>query len=74
MGGEGEVSVRAADEFPGAAMRDDMGFNGCDARIGHSLARLSRLSPKQVALGRRLLIKYRRQLTDEVNAKIRDNE
>ncbi len=58
----------------GATMRDDMGFNGCDARIGHSLARLSRLSPKQVALGRRLLIKYRRQLPDDVNAKIRDNE
>ena len=58
----------------GAAMRDDMGFNGCDARIGHSLARLSRLSPKQVALGRRLLIKYRRQLPDDVNAKIRGNE
>jgi len=58
----------------GAAMRDDMGFNGCDARIGHSLARLSRLSPKQVALGRRLLIKYRRQLPDDVNAKIRNNE
>jgi SNF2 family DNA or RNA helicase len=58
----------------GAAMRDDMGFNGCDARIGHSLARLSRLSPKQAALGRRLLIKYRRQLPDDVNAKIRGKD
>lgn len=58
----------------GAAMRDDMGFNGCDARIGHSLARLSRLSPKQVALGRRLLIKYRRQLPHDVNEKIRGKD
>lgn len=46
----------------GAVKRDGCGFNGADAFIGHALANAPGLSGKQAALGRKLLIKYRRQL------------
>jgi len=43
-----------------------MGFNKMDSGIGHSLAERAFLSPKQAALGLRLVTKYRRQLPAEV--------
>ena len=46
----------------GAAKRDDCGFNKMDAGIGRSLAVQPSLSPKQAALGRRLIAKYHRQI------------
>lgn len=46
----------------GAVARDNCGFNGCDAHIGHSLAAAPRLSPKQAALGAKIITKYKRQL------------
>ena len=46
----------------GAQSIDGMGFNKMDTAIGHSLAAAPRLSPRQAALGKRLTIKYRRQL------------
>lgn len=46
----------------GALALDDAGFNGCDSRIGKSLANQSRLSPLQAVLGQKLVRKYRRQL------------
>lgn len=39
-----------------------IGFNRFDGKIGHSLAESETLSPKQAALGQKILIKYRRQL------------
>jgi len=55
----------------GAVMRDGSGFSGIDVRIGHSLAGQATLSPRQAALGRRLLNKYRRtQLPQELVARI----
>lgn len=46
----------------GALSLDGMGFNKMDSRIGKSLAAAPRLSPKQAALGQRLVNKYRGQL------------
>jgi SWI/SNF-related matrix-associated actin-dependent regulator of chromatin subfamily A-like protein 1 len=46
----------------GARSIDGAGFNKCDSAIGKSLAARPSLTPKQAALGRRLVHKYRRQL------------
>jgi hypothetical protein len=48
----------------GAASLDGRGFNKMDAGIGHRLAELSGLTPRQAVLGQRLVRKYRRQLPD----------
>lgn len=53
---------RLAGLCDGASTEDGMGFAKIDVRIGHSLARAARLTPKQAALGQRLVRKYRRQL------------
>lgn len=45
-----------------AANRNGMGFNKIDSAIGHSLAERSHLTPKQAALGMKLIQKYRKQL------------
>lgn len=51
----------------GARKLDLVGFNRIDAHIGKSLASTRNLTPKQAALGRRLLQKYRNtQLTAEL--------
>jgi SNF2 family DNA or RNA helicase len=52
----------------GAASLDDMGFAKIDVAIGHSLAQRQTLTPKQAALGQRLVRKYRRQLPAELLA------
>jgi SWI/SNF-related matrix-associated actin-dependent regulator 1 of chromatin subfamily A len=41
---------------------DGSGYNRFDARLGHDLASLPCLSPKQAALGRKIVRKYKRQL------------
>jgi hypothetical protein len=43
----------------GAQARDDMGFNGADTRIGHSLAEAPFLSPRQAALGKKIVLHYK---------------
>jgi len=50
----------------GARALDGWGFSKVDAHIGKSLADCPRLTPKQAALGQRLVRKYRRQLGQEV--------
>lgn len=50
----------------GATSLDGMGFNKIDTRVGRSLAEAERLSPRQAALGRRIVMKYRRQLPEEL--------
>jgi SWI/SNF-related matrix-associated actin-dependent regulator 1 of chromatin subfamily A len=52
----------------GAATEDGMGFAKIDVRIGHSLAAARSLTPRQAALGQRLVRKYRRQLGELVEA------
>jgi SWI/SNF-related matrix-associated actin-dependent regulator 1 of chromatin subfamily A len=49
----------------GAKMIDSQGFNKFDARIGQSLAAMESLTPKCAALGKKLCIKYQRQLNPE---------
>lgn len=46
----------------GAVTQDRQGFNGLDTNIGKSLAKCERLSDRQAALGKRILVKYTRQL------------
>lgn len=53
-----------------AQSKNDMGFSKIDVRIGHSLAESESLSPKQAALGYKLLRKYHRQLSEDVNIAI----
>lgn len=45
-----------------ASELDGSGFNKIDAGIGHSLAASGQLSPKQAALGARIVRKYHRQV------------
>jgi SWI/SNF-related matrix-associated actin-dependent regulator 1 of chromatin subfamily A len=52
----------------GARNLDNAGFNRIDTAIGKSLAMCDRLSPKQAALGARLVRKYRRQLPEALLA------
>lgn len=46
----------------GAVTQDGQGFNGLDTNIGKSLARCERLTDRQAALAKRMLVKYTRQL------------
>jgi ribonuclease HI len=48
----------------GARMRDSEGFSKFDADFGHRLAAKASLNPREVALGRGLLRRYRRQLSE----------
>jgi SWI/SNF-related matrix-associated actin-dependent regulator 1 of chromatin subfamily A len=56
----------------GARQRDDNGFNGCDTKIGKSLAMQMGLSARQAVLGKKILLKYHRQLPDYINEAIRE--
>lgn len=53
-----------------ATEKNEVGFNGLDTQIGHSLALLPALTPKQAALGKKLLGKYHRQLPADLYGKI----
>ncbi len=52
----------------GAVELDGHGFNRLDTQIGHSLAQWPVLTPRQAALGRKLVIKYHRQLPADLLA------
>ncbi len=54
----------------GARSLDHMGFNRLDTCIGKSLAQCISLSNKQATIAHRLLIKYRKQLPEELNVYI----
>jgi len=49
-----------------ARVQNSAGYSKVDGRIGHSLSNLPRLSPKQAALGRRIAMKYRRQIGESL--------
>lgn len=51
-----------AGKCDGAHRQDGIGFNTFDAEFGHMLAAKSDLSPRDVASGRRLLLRYQKQL------------
>jgi hypothetical protein len=50
----------------GARKKDEMGFDRLDTLIGRNLAYADKLTAKQAALGRRILLKYHKQLPEEV--------
>lgn len=50
-----------------ASVKNDSGYNAVDGPIGHSLASESDLSPRQAALGAKIVHKYHRQLSDDIN-------
>lgn len=56
------LRMLAAMDADFAQSQNMMGFSKIDVRIGHSLAEAAFLSPRQAALGKRLVTKYRRQL------------
>jgi hypothetical protein len=57
----------------GAIAQDGAGFNGLDANFGRTLAALPRLSLRQAAAARKMLVKYARQL-GRVSARKRQGE
>ena len=50
----------------GAISEDQMGFNSVDTHIGKALAVQGFLTPKQAVIGKKLVRKYRRQLSEEI--------
>jgi hypothetical protein len=55
----------------GAEELDGMGFNKIDTGIGHKLANLPTLTPRQAVLGKKLVLKYRRQLSNNMIEEIK---
>ncbi|MFX0183360.1 MAG: DEAD/DEAH box helicase [Candidatus Hodarchaeota archaeon] len=49
-----------------ASLKNDIGFSKVDTYIGNSLAQLDNLTNRQAALGRKLLLKYWRQLPKNI--------
>ena len=49
-----------------ASVKNDVGFSKVDTYIGNSFAQLDNLTNKQAALGRKLLLKYWRQLPKQI--------
>ncbi len=54
----------------GAASWDHVGFNKFDTRLGKALAARETLTPREAAVGGRLVLKYRRQIGTELADKI----
>ena len=67
-----EALRRLAGMCDGARERDGFGFNKIDTRIGHALAGCDKLTARQAALGKLIVIKYRKQYGDELLSKILD--
>ena len=57
-----EALARLSMMCDGARKEDNMGFNKIDTRIGKSLAENFKLTPKQAAFGKLIVMKYKRQL------------
>ncbi len=61
------LSLLAGSDTDFARVRNDVGFSKVDAAIGHDLANRPTLSPKQAALGAKLIAKYHRQMPEEIS-------
>jgi hypothetical protein len=57
----------------GAFALDGAGFNRLDTNVGKSLAGAARLTAKQAALGRKIVLKYHRQLPQDLLAIIKES-
>jgi superfamily II DNA or RNA helicase len=60
------LQILAGMDVDHARQRNDIGYSGCDVRIGHALAEQVTISKRQAALGLRLVNKYRRQIPNVV--------
>ncbi len=69
-----EALRRLAGMCDGAQAIDGRGFNKLDTMIGKSLAEWPRLTPRQAVLGRKIVLKYRRQLPTELVETIRGKQ
>lgn len=58
----------------GAQVLDGRGYSKIDTVIGHSLAAQCTLTPRQAALGQKLVNKYRRQLPPDLVAQAKQHE
>lgn len=65
--------VRLAQMCDGAMALDGMGFNRIDTAIGHDLAYRVFLTPRQAALGKKIVRKYRGQLGEDMMEAIGGN-
>jgi hypothetical protein len=45
---------------------NDIGFNKFDGTIGHSLSQVIELTQKQAQLGKKIVLKYKRQLPEDL--------
>jgi SNF2 family DNA or RNA helicase len=69
----GEALIGLSGLCDGAFQRDDLGFNLIDAKVGKSLAmshQASGLTPKQAALGKAIIKKYKRQIPKSLYGRI----
>jgi SWI/SNF-related matrix-associated actin-dependent regulator 1 of chromatin subfamily A len=64
------LQLLAAMDTDRAAVINGVGFNKLDGRIGHTLAKLDVLTPKQAVLALRIVRKYKRQLGAEMSARL----
>jgi SWI/SNF-related matrix-associated actin-dependent regulator 1 of chromatin subfamily A len=62
---------RLAGMCDGARMLDGAGFNRLDTHFGHSLAAAAKLTPDMAKHGKRLCIRYQRQLPPDLLARIK---
>lgn len=60
----GYVRKLASMDQDRATFRNGLGFNRFDSHLGHKLAALPRLTPRQASLALKLVRKYRRQLQE----------
>lgn len=56
----------------GAIQQDGHGFNGGDAEFGRSLAERGIFSDRQAAAGLKMVLKYKRQIGDELHAQLKE--
>ena len=64
------LKILAGNDPDYAGERNGIGFNGTDTNFGHSLASQNHLSDRQRDVAKRMLIKYHRQLPDDLWQKI----
>ena len=66
------LRLLAGMDADGASILNDVGFNKFDTTIGRDLAARASLSPKQAALGRKIAVKYHRQIGAELVALMKE--
>jgi SNF2 family DNA or RNA helicase len=59
-----KLRTLASYDLDRAAVRNDIGFNRFDGKLGHSLAGMEYLTDKQAYLAEKLVTKYRKQLEE----------